>query len=1038
MKKPVYILLYVSMLLPGIAVAQTSTENYVMTETMLNANGTNSMKAVQYYNGLGYPTVGVATTGDDGQTAYTLTTYDGEGREECTYLPVARDLSLAYKTSSTIISDSRSFYANDNTAYNRNHYDGLDRVLSTELPGQAWRSADKRNTTTYEANQSADKVKCYTVSSTGTTLTLQSQNYPAGELSKETGKDADGKTTVTFKDLQGRVILQRTAGNQDTYYVYDDIGHLRFVLPPAFQSSDNNPQKAIFRYEYRYDGRGRVTTKILPGAEYISYGYDAADRTFCIQDAMMRKAGKYRFILYDPLGRVAIQGLCTSYTPLNSSQLAMAIYEKSQAGFLGTGYTVSGILSSALENPTLEVVNYYDDYDFVTKNRNSRFSELSVSTSVDQTGQLTGTTMLTGNGEWVSQVMAYDLRGNLVASKSRELKRGTTDRIVTRSNTYSFTNNPQTSTSTVGVGYGGNLTLTETYAYNSKNDKKQSHTLYVAHGNAAVSASTHYAYNALGQLQTITRPLSGSGLKTVGYTYDLHGWLTSITTGSFCEELFYTNGPGTAYYNGNISSIRWKDNSQSAKRGEGDALGSNTGRYSESMSYDANGNITSLTRYGKGTLMDNLTISYTGNQPTSVSESASDNNTSGSFEYKKANGSGYIFNANGALVADKSRGIAYITYDLNNNPKQIYFTNGSVTKYVYSASGQKLRAVHYTAKPNITRTWGEKPAELTVAQILLADSTDYLMGGSLTMFYYYNQDHLGNIREVVNESGTVQQVTNYYPFGAPYADASASTNSDFQPYKYNGKELDKMHGLNSYDYGARQHDPILCRWDRIDPLCEKYYSMSPYNYCGNSPINNIDPDGKKKHNWIKGSGRDNNASSQKRYENRYGNRFVQVWAHGNKESIRGKATGIEVEIDYYAPRIKGGGYYHSRSRESKIVTDAGELSNLLNKYDQDWSTASSGQAILILHSCATSEFAQEISGAKEFQDVIIIAPTENVHTSSNGDERIATTINEKTGEEIEGIWEVFQNGKPLLDESGKPITYPSNSQVGTKGFEYGF
>ncbi len=86
-------------------------------------------------------------------------------------------------------------------------------------------------------------------------------------------------------------------------------------------------------------------------------------------------------------------------------------------------------------------------------------------------------------------------------------------------------------------------------------------------------------------------------------------------------------------------------------------------------------------------------------------------------------------------------------------------------------------------------------------------------------FYFYNQDHLGNIREVVNASGAVQQVTNYYPFGAPYADAAI--NSDFQPYKYNGKELDKMHGLNTYDYGARQHDPILARWDRIDPLCEK-------------------------------------------------------------------------------------------------------------------------------------------------------------------------------------------------------------------------
>ena len=52
-----------------------------------------------------------------------------------------------------------------------------------------------------------------------------------------------------------------------------------------------------------------------------------------------------------------------------------------------------------------------------------------------------------------------------------------------------------------------------------------------------------------------------------------------------------------------------------------------------------------------------------------------------------------------------------------------------------------------------------------------------------------------------------------------------------------------MHGLNTYDYGARQHDPILCRWDRIDPLCEKYYNVSPYNYCHNNPIIMIDPNG---------------------------------------------------------------------------------------------------------------------------------------------------------------------------------------------------
>ena len=48
----------------------------------------------------------------------------------------------------------------------------------------------------------------------------------------------------------------------------------------------------------------------------------------------------------------------------------------------------------------------------------------------------------------------------------------------------------------------------------------------------------------------------------------------------------------------------------------------------------------------------------------------------------------------------------------------------------------------------------------------------------------------------------------------------------------NGKELDLMHGLNTYDYGARQYDPILARWDRVDPLCEKKPWQSPYIYAG--------------------------------------------------------------------------------------------------------------------------------------------------------------------------------------------------------------
>ena len=160
-------------------------------------------------------------------------------------------------------------------------------------------------------------------------------------------------------------------------------------------------------------------------------------------------------------------------------------------------------------------------------------------------------------------------------------------------------------------------------------------------------------------------------------------------------------------------------------------------------------------------------------------------------------------------------------------------------------------------------------------ELLYADSTDYYHGGKLTVkngkidkyyfdggyaqakaipesnndefaFFYYNSDHLGNIREVINEQGDVVQITNYYPFGTPYsAEDFATHNPDQQTHKYNGKEFDTMHGLNTYDYGARQYSALLGRWDRIDPLCEKYYSVSPYAYCANNPVKYVDPDGRK-------------------------------------------------------------------------------------------------------------------------------------------------------------------------------------------------
>ncbi len=92
---------------------------------------------------------------------------------------------------------------------------------------------------------------------------------------------------------------------------------------------------------------------------------------------------------------------------------------------------------------------------------------------------------------------------------------------------------------------------------------------------------------------------------------------------------------------------------------------------------------------------------------------------------------------------------------------------------------------------------------------------------------------------------TVIQRTQYNASGLPWYE---SEGQHMQPYKYNGKEFDKMHGLKWYDYGAR----MLSRFHAMDPLAEKYYSVSPYAYCSNNPINRIDPTGMKDTTFVAG------------------------------------------------------------------------------------------------------------------------------------------------------------------------------------------
>ncbi len=79
--------------------------------------------------------------------------------------------------------------------------------------------------------------------------------------------------------------------------------------------------------------------------------------------------------------------------------------------------------------------------------------------------------------------------------------------------------------------------------------------------------------------------------------------------------------------------------------------------------------------------------------------------------------------------------------------------------------------------------------------------------------------------------------------------SARNTNPDYQPYKFGGKEFQHAHGLNLYDFHARQYDPATGLFTSMDPLCEKYYHISPYAYCMGNPVNAVDPDGRS--TWTK-------------------------------------------------------------------------------------------------------------------------------------------------------------------------------------------
>ncbi|MFC2111037.1 RHS repeat domain-containing protein [Bacteroidota bacterium] len=104
--------------------------------------------------------------------------------------------------------------------------------------------------------------------------------------------------------------------------------------------------------------------------------------------------------------------------------------------------------------------------------------------------------------------------------------------------------------------------------------------------------------------------------------------------------------------------------------------------------------------------------------------------------------------------------------------------------------------------------------------------------------YFYHPDHLGSSSFITDVNGDVNQHLQYLPFGESFIDQQTNHNIRFT---FSSKEKDSETGFGYF--GARYYSSDLSIWLSVDPMADRYPSMSSFMYCAGNPINIIDPNG---------------------------------------------------------------------------------------------------------------------------------------------------------------------------------------------------
>ena len=733
------------------------------------ADGLTDIKEVQqateYFDGLGRSMQTVAKQASPlGYDIVKPEVYDPFGRQVTHYLPyVSAGVDGHYKAG--FLQEQGSFnsgqFPNEQFYYGQTDIElsPLARPLKTMAAGASWVGSARGVLTDYQFNTTAENVQQWDIAMTPGSLPVNAGPYGAGQLYKTVITDEQNHQVVEYKDKDGHVVLKKVqsvatpgldhTGWLCTYYVFDYLGDLRFVITPKAVELINGSWSVAqdiadgLCYRYEYDVRNRMIVKKVPVAGEEWMVYDQWDRLVLTQDANLRPQNKWLFTKYDILDRPVLTGFYTDATHTTQAGMQgyltaqnMGRYEQRSGG---TSYTSTGSFPVSTD---LLTAKFYDDYNWapagMASKDNSYDNKLAapsnvypypqpLNASTNTLGLMTGNWDVTAPGLQTS--LFYDDEGRLLQTKSYNATAGTdigttqydfSGRVLqTYLRQQNANSNPQYHYVSTREEYDGVGRVKRVW----KNIDNA----------AAEQLISDHQYNELGQ--PVNKTL-GTGLDNMEYDYNIRGWLGGInksyiagsTAHYFGLELAYdknSSASGTTYpnttLNGNVAGTIWRSAGDGvlrkydftydeANRLAGASFQQNAGgwgntsmNYSVSnLHYDANGNIMSMKQQGfrigsPTATLDDLNYGYVANSNKlqAVTDADPTDYKLGDFHYDPATktGTDYTYDANGNLTADKNKGITNVIYNYQNLPVEIDLTNNRTVLFTYDNFGNKLRKV---------------------------------------------------------------------------------------------------------------------------------------------------------------------------------------------------------------------------------------------------------------------------------------------------------------------------------------------------------